>query len=408
MVDKNSILIRYFRDGESMSSISRELQISRSTVFKYVCAHKKIIASSGLEASLSLGLSTKPSYNSKGRSKVRLTTEVRNIISACLAENKQKRGQGLHKQLMKGVDIHEYIVSQGYSISYSTVIHYLQRLKKSGKEAFIKQIYTAGSSCEFDWGTVKLLINGKLQVLQMAVFTCCYSNYRWAKLFYRQDTLAFMQSHVDFFSHTGGTHRELIYDNMRVAVARFVGKNEKEPTRALLELSNYYTFGFRFCNTGKGNEKGHVERSVEYIRRKAFCKAIDFTSIAAANAALLKKCIGLNGKGQRLKNHQTAQELFIQEKLHLYPAPEPYHCFTEQHAKVDKYATISVCGNRYSVPDTLVGKLLTVRVFAESIQGYHHKEQVSTHRRSYGANVWTISITHYLRTGLTTKKWTKR
>ena len=32
----------------------------------------------------------------------------------------------------------------------------------------------------------------------------------------------------------------------------------------------YYQFGFRFCNVRKGNEKGHVERSVEYIRRKAF------------------------------------------------------------------------------------------------------------------------------------------
>lgn len=58
---------------------------------------------------------------------------------------------------------------------------------------------------------------------------------------------------------------------MKVAVKRFVGRQEKEPTEALLKLSTYYGFAFRFCN---GNEKGHVERSVEYIRRKAFCSTI--------------------------------------------------------------------------------------------------------------------------------------
>ncbi len=398
MVDKNSILIRYFRDGESMSSISRELQLSRSTVFKYVQAHKKLIASSSVKDHLSVGLSTKPSYTSKNRVRRRFTTVMQDIIDDCLADNTKKRGQGLHKQLMKNIDIHEYLISKGHQISYSTVCDYIQTVVNKSKEAFIKQVYTAGSSCEFDWGFVKLSINGKIQSFQMAVFTCCYSNYRWAKLFYRQDTLAFMQSHIDFFSHTGGVHRELIYDNMRVAVARFTGPTEERATAGLLELSNYYKFGFRFCNIAKGNEKGHVERSVEYIRRKAFCKAPDFNSIDAANAVLAQKCTELNGKGQRLKNSQTAQALFTQEKSHLYPAVVPYRCFTEQYAKVDTYATITIYGNRYSVPDTLVGKLLKVRVFAEYIHGYMADQQVCNHPRSYGAYVWTLNIVHYLRT----------
>lgn len=156
-----------------------------------------------------------------------------------------------------------------------------------------------------------------------------------------------MQSHIDFFSHIGGVHREQIYDNMRVAVTRFTGPTKKRA----MELSNYYKFGFRFCNIAKGNEKGHVERSVEYIRRKSFCKAPDFDSIDAANAVLSQKCSVLNGKGQRLKNNQTAQALFTQEKSHLYPAVVAYTCFTEQYAKVDTYATITVYGNRYSVPN---------------------------------------------------------
>jgi transposase len=98
------------------------------------------------------------------------------------------------------------------------------------------------------------------------VFTTCYSNYRYARLFARQDTLSFMESHVSFFARLGYVHPELIYDNMRVAVYQFTGALEKEPAQALLQ----YGFTHRFCNIRRGNEKGHVERSVEYVRRKSF------------------------------------------------------------------------------------------------------------------------------------------
>ncbi len=38
----------------------------------------------------------------------------------------------------------------------------------------------------------------------------------------------------------------MVYDNMKVAVAKFVGHNEKQPTKGLLTLSTYYGFNFRF------------------------------------------------------------------------------------------------------------------------------------------------------------------
>ena len=54
---------------------------------------------------------------------------------------------------------------------------------------------------------------------------------------------------------------------MKVSVKRFVGPGEKAPTEALLQLSGYYGFNFRFCNVRRGNEKGNVERSVDKVKR---------------------------------------------------------------------------------------------------------------------------------------------
>lgn len=398
MVDKNSILIMYYRDGESKSTISRELKLSRKTVRKYIEEQEQKTGTSKVTEHLEKGLSSRPKYNVSNRSKVKLTRDVVEEINYCMNQNTQKCNQGLRKQIMKKIDIHEYLLSKGYEIGYTTICNYIREKESLGKESFIKQIYNPGEVCEFDWGDVKLFIDGKLQTFNMAVFTSAYNNYRWAKLFHRQDTLAFSQSHIDFFSHLQGVHKELVYDNMRVAIAKFVGRTEKNPTEALLELSNYYKFGFRFCNIRKGNEKGHVEKSIEYIRRKSFCIKDKFSDIAEANKHLQESCCKLNNTAQKLLKNRTANELFEAEKPYLYESKIPYKCFKDEYSKVDKYSTIILYGNRYSVPDFLVGKLLDVKVFAEKIDVYYNAELVCSHVRSYGAHTWTLDINHYLTT----------
>jgi transposase len=398
MVDKNQILIKYYREGKSNSCISRELKITRKTVRKYLEEHVDLMHSFALDKELELGLSSKPKYNSATRTKSVLTDIITEEINLCLKKNKEKRNSGLRKQVMQKIDIYDYLKEGGHKISYSTVCNYIRLEESRGKESFIKQVYHPGEICEFDWGEVKVYIKGYLQTFNLAVFTSAYSNYRYAKLFYRQDSLAFSQSHIDFFQCTQGVYKEMVYDNMRVAVKKFVGTSEERATTCLLELSNYYKFSFRFCNIRKGNEKGHVERSVEFIRRKSFSRKDEFSSVEQANEHLLRTCEKLNNEPQKLKSDKTANTLFDDEKPNLFVQKYPYKSFSNEHAKVDKYSTISFQQNRYSVPDYLVGKLLDMKVFAEKIDVYYNNDPVCSHKRSYGAQTWTMDINHYLYT----------
>ena len=398
MVEKNSILLKYFREGKSKSLISRELNLSRQIVRKYIKEQEDKFLFSNRDISLTSNLSSKPKYDTSTRKRLKLNQEVLSEIENCLQENKKKSNCGMHKQKMKKIDIHQHLLSKGFEIGYSSVCNHIRAIELLGKECFIKQIYEPGVSTEFDWGEVKLFIDGRFQKFNMAVFTSCYSNHRWAKLFNRQDTLAFGQSHIDYISSIQGVYKEFIYDNMRVAIKKFVGKTQKEPTEKLLELSNYYKFGFRFCNARKGNEKGHVERSVEYIRRKSFCLKDKFISLKEANIHLLEWCVKLNNTSQKLKGNSTANELFKEEIPNLYNSKYPYKCFKKEYAKVDKYSCIILYGNRYSVEDYLIGKLLDINVFAEKIDIYFNSEFVCTHPRDYGLHKWIIDINHYLST----------
>lgn len=177
----------------------------------------------------------KPKYHTDNRKPVKVTPEIMNAIEECLEVNRKKRESGRHKQQMKKCDIYEKLLDEGFDISYSTVKRLVKSIDERHREAFIRQEYTPRDICEFDWGEAKLDIAGTgYKTYQIAVFTTAMSNLRFAMLFRSQDTPTFQQSHAEFFHYCKGTFHTMVYDNMKVAVKKFVGLHEKEPTEALM------------------------------------------------------------------------------------------------------------------------------------------------------------------------------
>ena len=404
MKEKQEIIIGYYREGKSKREISRDTGISRKTVKKYILSYESErlaleSASVEAEAALIADLVSPPVYDVSTRAKRKLTSALIARVTALLAENTVKRSRGQHKQQLKKVDIHEQLVSEGFDIGYTSVCNLVRSLENAHRESFIKQSYGPGDVVEFDWGEVKVFIDGKLRRLQLAVFTSACGNYRFSHLFYKQDLASFQEAHALFFAHVGGVHRQLVYDNMRVAVRRFVGPTEKEATEGLLQLSLYYQFDFRFCNVRRGNEKGHVERSVEYVRRKAFSMTDDFANLAAANVHLLSTCDRLNAQPQTASEGRSAQELLELEKAHLLPVPpRPFECGELRELGVDKYATVTVDTCHYSVPEKYTGQRIRVKVYPQRLIGYADGVQIFVHEKRHGQFEWSFQLDHYLTT----------
>ena len=91
MYTKQEIIIRSHREGKSQRRISRELQVSRKTISKYIEDYEKL--QKGLirpEMALSTYLSSPPLYRIGTRSKVRLTREVQTVIDAQLEAERVK------------------------------------------------------------------------------------------------------------------------------------------------------------------------------------------------------------------------------------------------------------------------------------------------------------------------------
>lgn len=401
---KQQIIMNHLT-GMSNRQIASKMHISKDTVNKYVKEYdtqRAELLTRDPEADPEEILQSfveEPKYDASKRSPVIVTPEMEAAVEKCLRLNAVKRVSGMQKQEMRRKDIHEYLVREGFSVSYSTVKRLVNKLEARHEEAYIRQEYQPGEICEFDWGEVKLdIAHSGFKRYQMAVFTAAHSGERFAILYPSQDTAAFQEAHATFFSFCHGAFHTMVYDNMKVAVRKFVGPTEKEPTKALLELSLYYGFQFRFCNVRRGNEKGHVERSVDVVRHKAFSApdSDSFDSLASANRYLFDVCVRLNREAA--SNGRVPAELFEEEQRHLLPAMPRFECCIRTEHRVDKYSTIMVAGNHYSVPDTLVGKRVQVRLYTSKLIVCHEDRIVAAHNRSLLPHDWTIDIYHYLRT----------
>lgn len=392
----------YRTRGYSKRAIARELSISRKTVHKVIAEYESALLSPDPDSSLESVLTVQSRYNSSKRGRRVIVGSLKDLIDDCLEKNTRKRAMGLKKQCMCGKDIHELLKEKGFQVSYPAVCKYIASFAKEKEEnksheAFIRGYYPPGESCEFDWGEAKLYINGKLHRLYMAVFTLNHSNGRYAWLFHHQNQLAFMESHRNFFRQVKGVPAIMVYDNMRVAIKEFAGA-EKKPTETLLRMSNFYRYHYRFCNIRAGWEKGHVERSVEYVRRKAFSINMHYSSLDDAQKHLLSTCERINARPASPYTADKVESLAADLEA-LKPYTNEMGCFRIAEYKVDKWSTICINCSHYSVPDTLVGKIVTVKIYSEKLVILYNNGKVAVHERIYSRQKgWSVKLEHYLTT----------
>ena len=126
-------------NGCNISQISRKVGSARKTVRRYIAEYEtKLEELSEAQKSndkedintLVKQLSSKPKYDTSNRQKTALTDDVIKIIEKCLEKNEEKIKNRNRKQIMKNIDIHELLESEGYEISYTSVCNYIREFTK--------------------------------------------------------------------------------------------------------------------------------------------------------------------------------------------------------------------------------------------------------------------------------------
>lgn len=381
--------------GLSNREVSRQIGIDRKTVARYWEEYKRnryeLLQNGANEKQIQEEITSVPQYNTRGRKPTKYTKEIELRLKEILEFEQKKNvilGTG-HKQKMTNKQIFEVIQDEGYDVSFSTINNALRKLRERQKQVFIRQQYEFGDRLEYDFGEVRLIIGDTLGVYHMAVFASPAGKFRWCKLYTNQKKPVFMDSHVKFFEFMKGCYREVVYDNMKNVVTKFIGKTEKELNLDLLKMSAYYGFSINVTNCFSGNEKGTVEKSVDVLRTELFTTNYTFNTLDDAQIYVNSRLLKLN-----------ENSLVIEEKEYLLPYMPQLELADITTAKVDKTSLISVDTVKYSVPEELVGQTVTVKKYHDEILVFSKNTEVCRHRRAFGNGTLKIDIMHYLNTFL--------
>ena len=286
-----------------------------------------------------------------------------------------------------------------YRGSESTVRRYVRLAKvKLGigvPKAFIPCDPQSGYEAEVDWGAAKAIIAGEVVWLKFFCMRSKYSGKHFVRFYPCERQQAFFDAHIHAFDFFGGVFPRLIYDNLTSAVAKVLCSRDRIEQEAFAKFKAYYSFEARFCNPGCGNEKGGVEGLIGFARRNYMVPVPEAQSLSELNEKILSKCVAF-GNHKIAGREKTVSELYEEEKEFLLLRPEAFSNVQTYDGRVDKYATVCVDKNRYSVPTGYAGFKVKVVLYVNEVEIFFQTKKLATHHRLYGNNKWSLSCDHYL------------
>lgn len=191
----------------------------------------------------------------------------------------------------------------------------------------------------------------------------------------------------------GGVPQQHRTDHLTAAIRRKTSKEREDFTKRYQALMAHYGMQPTWNNAGIAHENGDVEQS-HHRFKQAVDQALrargsrDFPT-RAAYEHLLQDLV--------YKRNQTRAARFVTEKECLRPLPvAPLSPCKELRVTVSRFSTIHVGSNIYSVPSRLIGTTITVRLRAETLQGYVGTSLVFTFPRLIGKHQHRIDYHHLI------------
>jgi transposase len=288
----------------------------------------------------------------------------------------------------------------GFPGGESTVRRYVRfakiKLGLGSDGAFVPCDPAIGEEAEIDWGTANAVIGGKTVRLKYFCMRSKYSGKHFVRMYPCERQQAFFDAHIHGFAFFGGVFPVLIYDNLTTAVRKVLQGKQRLEQESFQRFRAYYNFDSRFCNPGQGHEKGGVEGMVGFVRRNYLVPVPDVASLEELNEKLLECCCQY-GSHIIAGREQSVDVLFEQENHKLLSLPTvPFHNVKIQTGKADKYGTVIVDKNRYSLPSRYSGYPVKVQLMVDRVDLYFGGKKVASHPRLYSNNKWSLDPDHYL------------
>lgn len=270
------------------------------------------------------------------------------------------------------------------AVPYSTLTRWVRQAGlrpapvRSGEYHFLP-----GEEMQHDTSPHRVKVGGKMLVAQCAglVLACSRRLYiQYYPRYTRFEAKVFLLEATRFMD---GTCARCVIDNTSVIVASGSGANALMAPE-IAAFAAGLGFAFLAHEIGDADRKGRIEKTFSWVERN-FLPGREFADFADVNAQALAWCRQVANAKQRRMLGMSAEAAYLVEKPHLQALPAvlpPVYEILDR--VVDLYGFVSVDTNRYSVPEALVCKLVSVYKYPDRIQIHHRGRSVADHPRLIG------------------------
>ncbi len=296
--------------------------------------------------------------------------------------------------------IFKEIEKDGYQGAESTVRHYVSQLRKQQRRpaVYLPLEFDPGSDAQVDWGEGDVIMNGEQITVQLFLMKLSYSRRTFMMAFPSQKQEAFFMGHVQAFSFFEGVPHRISYDNLKTAVQKILRGKRRIEQEAFFHFRGVYLFDSHFCTPAAAHEKGQVEHSVGFNRRRFLVPLPEVSSFAELNEYLWQQCLADDVR-QVSGQPATIGQMWQQEKPYLRPLPpHSFDCCRRLSVRLNRYSQVQIETNRYSVPTDQALKQLTAKLYPFQVLIYQPggQEPIARHPRCYGRQQEIIDPLHYL------------
>src|SRR3954452_17809154 len=279
----------------------------------------------------------------------------------------------------------------GFAGGYTMVKDYVRERRQRSREGFVPLAHPPRQA-QGDFGEAMAVVGGERRKVHLFCLDLPHSDACFVKAYPAERIEAFLDGHVAAFAFLGGVPQSVLYDNTRLAVARILGRGERQRTRAFAELQSHYLFLDRFGRPGKGK----VEGLVGYARRNFLVPIPTAASFAELNARLERHC--LDRLSDRLRGHaESVGERPERDLAALQPRPPvPFDACDRRPARASSLSLVRYERNDYSVPTAYGHRPVLVRGYVEEVVIACGAEVIARHERSYAREDFVFDPLHYL------------
>ena len=368
--------------GVPIREIARKLHVSRKTVRKYTAPGFVVEVAPRQQ-------------RTKARAAPRMQKWKPVLAEWVEHDEGEPRKQRRTARRMYGQLVAEH-GKDGVTVSEASVRRYVAGLRgRRAREAYVPLEFALGSMMEVDFGHADVILAGVRETLPFVAVRLMASRVSFAKMFTHAKLEAWMDGIGSALSFFGGVPEQGLFDNDSALVTRILGGGRRLQTPEFRALTAHYAFEAVFANPGRGNEKGGVERLVQWAQRNLFSPVPEAAALGALNERLVEQC--MRDAEQRRHGGQAVSDLWQAEQAVLGRLPAvPFAACRRRFARVDKTLLVTYDGVKYSVPSTYAQKSLVLRAFWDRIEVADEERIVAVHERRASGEPPSLHLDHYL------------